>query len=464
MSITIHLIKSFTMKGILFFSWASLASLLVSAQPLNVSWTALGGGTNQKVQTLLRLSNGDLLVAGQFIMAGTTECRRIARWDGVSYTAMPGFPEQFEISSAAELNDTIYVGGGATSVGSNPPPDLMKWDGSAWTGRSVFGYSFPGGIKDLFVHDGQLYASGSWNTVSNFHYGVKRVNATAWQGGVGQPLNGEVRSMGYFNGHLICAGDFTGAAFGDHNGIQHVAYLEGETWIQLGDGLNGRVNDLLVSGNTLFATGDMRSPTENYFGLARITPEASAWEQLMPNMANYMLTPWAGTDAGHALVEYAGGLYIGGEFTIAGDVPSRGLAVFHGAPDAVEAFCHFQGPVQALALFNGHELVVGGNSNTYRNLASTDLLTVGVGNGTERSPLMLWPNPASSAVNVRLGGSMASGAQLRVLDMHGRLVRRMYAGQGSDLSINLSGEPAGTYLIEILREGQVHRERLVLMP
>ena len=449
----------FLMQRIFSTCFVLIVSLLVRAQ-LDVPWASLGGGTDQQVQALLRLSNGDLLVAGQFNIAGTTACDRVARWDGTTYSAMPGFPQQFEISCAAELNNAIYVGGMSTDPSSYP--DLMKWDGSAWTGETVFAGLLPG-VLALFVHDGVLHASGRFSGIAGNGSVVRRLNGTVWEQ-LGQLLNSAAHCLGYFNGHLVCGGSFTGRFLSTSNDIRHVAYLDGDTWTQLGDGLDGTVHDLLVHDNALYATGDMRSPTAPYFGLARIAPGATVWEPLMPNIGDYVRTPVSGTMSGRSMVEHNGEIYIGGEFLIGtATTLGRGLAVFHGAPDEVEAYCHFEGPVQAVEMINGHELVIGGKSGAYWNIASTNLLTTDIAGSTARSSFTVSPNPASGVVTVQLPEGMRYNAFIRVLDINGRLMREEGVVQGPGVSMDLSNEPTGTYIMEVRWEGQVHRERLVLM-
>ncbi|MFT3884690.1 MAG: T9SS type A sorting domain-containing protein [Flavobacteriales bacterium] len=433
---------------------AIIASLLLQAQPPNVPWTALGGGTDKKVQALLRLSNGDLLVAGQFTIAGGAAHSRVARWDGATYTALPGFPEQFEISSAAELNGIVYVGGKPTF--QSPYKDLMKWDGSAWTGEDVFRGKNPlSGIQALFVHDGMLYASGDITGIVGTDYDVLRLNGASWEL-VGGPMNHYIRCIGYFDGHLVCAGEFTSRYLSTANEIQHVTYLDGNTWVQLGDGLDGTVYDLLVEGNTLYATGDMLTPTDAYFGLARITPDATTWEQLMPNIRDYVRTPVSGMMSGQSMVAHNGELYIGGEFLIGGATVGRGVAVFHGAPDEVEAYCDFGGPVQALALINDHELVIGGTSSRYQHIASTDLLANGITDPAARASFTVSPNPTTGLLLVE----HATASTAHVLDMAGRVVLAIPLHKGTN-TVDVRTLTDGCYLLRMADGDAVRMARFV---
>lgn len=455
------------MQRIALTIFALLAILSARAQTPNVLWETLGGGTDKQVQVLLRLSDGDMLVAGTFTMAGSTASSRVARWNGTSYMPMPGFPEYFDITCAAELDGFIYVGGIPPPSDQSSHYDLMTWDGNTWTGQAVCLGSHPYGFHDLFVHDGMLYGSTTNYGILTAMHGVQRFSGAGWTGWewVGQSLNHEVRRISYFDGHLVCGGDFNANTASPANDIRHVAYLDGNTWVQLGDGLNGAVNDLLVVGDDLYATGDMRSFTETYFGLARLYTGSATWEQLMPNIGDYVPQPASSVMmAGQALEAHNDKVYVGGEFLLSGEVQGRGLAVFHGAPDAVESFCHFEGPVRSLALIDGHELVIAGKSNAYHHIAATDLLTTGVVDEAAYSYFTLSPNPASGVVTVRTNLIAGQGVLVRMLDLNGRLVYTARMANGAELSIDLSGKRPGIYVLEVQAQGQTQRERLVLVP
>jgi len=75
-----------------------------------INWIPLGGGTDARVTTLLKLGNNDLLVAGDFTNAGGVACTRVAVWNGTTYTAL-GSGAQGEATCAAEHNGPIHLGG-----------------------------------------------------------------------------------------------------------------------------------------------------------------------------------------------------------------------------------------------------------------------------------------------------------------------------------------------------------------
>lgn len=423
----------------------------------NVPWIALGDGTDQVVQATLRLSTGDLLVAGQFSHAGGVACNRVALWTGGTYTPMPGFPQLFGISCAAELNGTIYVGGAATDASGY---DLMKWNGTTWTGEDVFaGKSSQDGVQDLFVHDGMLYASGSSTGIVGTSYGVQRLNGSTWEP-VGQQLNSFIQSIDYFDGHLVCGGSFTANFPTQANNIVHVAYLNGNTWTQLGAGLNGTVNDLLVDGNMLYAGGDCVAEVATYFGLARIPAGSDLWEQLMPNIGTYMDSPTDGLVGILDMVANNGHIYLGGNFgCFEAMTTGMGVAVFNGDPDDVHPYCAFGGTVydvEILDIIDGQQLVAAGTGAPYSNIAVTDLST-GIGeHGTAALPITVWPNPATDLL--LLNSTTARTAH--VLDAAGRVVLATPLRNGTN-ALDVRALASGPYLLRVADGDGVRTARFV---
>jgi hypothetical protein len=62
--------------------------------------------------------------------------------------------------------------------------------------------------------------------------------------------DGEVRALAVFRGDLVAAGSFR---FADAQTVNRIARWDGARWQRLGDGFDGPVNALQVSGDTLFA-------------------------------------------------------------------------------------------------------------------------------------------------------------------------------------------------------------------
>ncbi|HEX2618333.1 MAG TPA: hypothetical protein VHL57_12370, partial [Flavobacteriales bacterium] len=300
----------------------------------SIPWASLGGGTNNTVTAMLRLTGGDLLVAGSFTQAGgSVPCNGVVRWNGSSYTAMGTIPDG-SISCAIEFNGSIYVGG-SFSAGT---ADLLKWNNGSWVPSAAFASKYAI-VYDLYVLNGTLYAAGSHSGFAGVSDGVVKLVGNTWQP-VGQALSAPIQRLASINGTLVCGGQFTGNDPVSSNDIMHVAYLNGNnTWVQLGDGLNGNVFALLEHDGQLYAGGDCVGEITTYFGLARVANTTQNWEMLMPNIGNYMFSPLDGVVSILDMVAQDNTIYLGGDFYCSEImVNGAGVAVFNGTADDVHPF------------------------------------------------------------------------------------------------------------------------------
>jgi hypothetical protein len=101
------------------------------------SWSPLGTGMQgatlfvPSVNALTLLPNGDVLAAGDFLSAGGTSASYIARWDGGSWSALPGAPAP--LRAVLRLPDGDLLAGGY-----GPGSPAARWDGAAWTSVGTF--------------------------------------------------------------------------------------------------------------------------------------------------------------------------------------------------------------------------------------------------------------------------------------------------------------------------------------
>lgn len=448
------------------FAWASTSGFtenelawIQPGYPPSTTWYGLGDGTNGPVSELLRLTNGDLIVAGTFTQAGNVPCTRVARWDGSVYHTM-GSPLEGEVTCAIESGGSVILGG-SFSAGAY---DLLTWNGSAWTASAAFASKFAQ-VTALHEHEGTLYAAGATSGFSGTSYGVQMFMGGIWMP-VGQQLNGPIHALGSLNGDLVCGGAFTGNYLSPDTTAEHVAVLNGNTWQQLGDGLNGTVYDMLVDQGQLYAGGDCVGEIVVRFGLARIAAGAGAWEQLMPNLGNYINSPLDALVSINALVAHEGRIYFGGDFGIVSGLTwGFGIGVFNGAPDDVGVMADLNGPVNDLELIADHTLVSGGlfTANTGLSvpyIGTTDLV-MGVPVSTVADgALELWPDPATEQVNVRFATDAHGTATLLLIDAAGRQVRTITV-TGSRCTIDVRDLAPGNYTLRTDLNGTIVSARFL---
>jgi hypothetical protein len=168
-------------------------------------------------------SGAALYAGGTFTSAGGVAASRVARWNGVSWSALGGGMSQPVLALVAFDDGSgpkLYAGGSFTSAGGLTANRIARWDGSSW---SPLGSGMNDSVLALSTHDDgsgpALYAAGYFTTA----------------GGVA---------------------------------ANHIATWNGSTWTALGSGVNGNVNALTVhddgSGPALIAGGTFILGVDSY--------------------------------------------------------------------------------------------------------------------------------------------------------------------------------------------------------
>ena len=241
-------------------------------------WSALTGpngisGVDGVVRALAVFDDGSgpaLYVGGDFVFAGGVHVSRIARWDGTTWSALPGAGSAIGVSAPVHAmavyddgsGPALYVGGTFTTAGGLTVNRIAKWDGSAWSllqGATSVGVG--SAVYAMITHDdgsgSALYVGGAF-----IGAGGTTVNRVAkWDGSAWSPLidsNGSVGVSGIVRGFanfddgenrpsLVVGGEFINA--GDKV-VNRVAVWDGEYWTPLGVegaiGVSGTVNSVLA--------------------------------------------------------------------------------------------------------------------------------------------------------------------------------------------------------------------------
>jgi len=356
------------------------------------SWSALGAGVDGPVVALAVFDDGGgpaLHVGGSFVNAGGAPASRVARWDGTGWSALGSGVAGSSANALTVLDDgggpALYVGGSFTTAGGLPASRIARWDGLGW---SALGDGTDDPVYALAAFDDgrgpALFAAGRFESAGGrtaLHTG--RWDGSAWES-LGGGFDGEVRSLAVLDvgtGPALCAG----GEFGSVAGVaaSRVAAWNGVRWSPLGDGLDGTVLAQTVlddgAGPALYAGGS--------FTASGALP--------VSRVARWDGTTWAPLGAGTngnvlALAAYDDGagprLYAGGSFTTAGGVPASYVAKWDGSSwSAVGGGTnHF---VRALTVWDdggGAKLYAGGS---FTNAGGTAAKYVASWNGSSWSPL-----------------------------------------------------------------------------
>jgi hypothetical protein len=222
----------------------------------------------------------------------------------------------------------------------------------------------------------------------------------------------------------------------------------------MADGLDGEVHDLLVHNGHLYAGGDLVSEIFTRFGLARIHT-GGPWEPLMPNKAYYMFSPLDAMVRILDLELFNNKVYLGGDFLCAqGLEAGTGLAVYNGTPDDVQPLCEFLGPVNSVTVIGAADLVIGGASEPYANIAHLELTLAVPGVGTTGGGLAAWPVPAQDRLTVVDPDADGGVVDVQVIDAEGRIVART-AARGERISVGTQALAPGRYTVRLQQGDRV---------
>lgn len=253
-------------------------------------WSPLGsgmanpGGVFPKVEALSVLDEDGagpaparLFAGGWFTIAGGIQANRIARWDGVNWSAvgtgMSGNGESAVYTLEAIDADgpgpafpEMFAGGFFLSAGGVPVNHIARWNGSAWNRVGIgINNGVDGDVRSLASFDDgtgtALYVGGNFASAGGAPAPrIARWNGSAWSA-VGDPgFSFPVSSLSAFD-------DGSGPSlFAGANGIK-TWNPQGGTWTAPGGGVDGAVLTLTPFQDTtgcaprpgLFAAGEFNA-------------------------------------------------------------------------------------------------------------------------------------------------------------------------------------------------------------
>lgn len=317
------------------------------------SWQPLGEGTDAKI-CALALYHDHLIAGGCFRTIAGIPANYIAAWDGTAWTPLgtgldgnPRWRYLRGIKSLAVYHDQLIVGGNFNIAGSGPAPCIAAWDGTSW---APIGTGMDSTVNALAVYDDRLIAGGDFTIIS----GVEMNHIAAWDGNAWSPVgpgtDGSIYALTLYKNQLIAGGNFVSAGYTPVYGI---AAWDGQFWWPLGSGLDAPAVALANYGNILIAGGGF-SRAGDVMAHAVAAWDGSSWSALGAGVfANGAIV--------YSLAVQNSLLYAGGIFDSAGTVDAKNIARWNGISwKALGSGTNYL--VAALASYRGH-LMVGGGFN-----------------------------------------------------------------------------------------------------
>lgn len=197
------------------------------------TWFRFGGQVNSSILAMTIFEPPDtsspaqLIIGGFLSSAGGTSVRNVAMWNGAAWQAMGAgvnFPARalctFDRDGDGPLPNEVIVGGQFTMAGGQPASGIARWDGAAWhpIGSGVQGTVWALTTWDIDGAGGDppvLVAGGSFYQVD----GIAASNIAYWDGiswsPLGQGADARVWELAVGNEHgplgpqtLYASGDF----------------------------------------------------------------------------------------------------------------------------------------------------------------------------------------------------------------------------------------------------------------
>ncbi|MBK9096804.1 MAG: T9SS type A sorting domain-containing protein [bacterium] len=290
------------------------------------TWSDVGGGSQTPfffVNDLL-VNDNKLYAGGYFTSMGGSNANYIAAWDGNSWSALGTSPDN-TVQTIHAIGTDIYASGNFFNAGGVPATFIARWDGVSWHPLANGGV-----LCNAMANIGNdLYAGGSFTLING---GTVSVNGLArWDGSNWFDVGGGVSvssgssavyALAVRNNELIVGGNFTMAGSIPANNI---AIWNGSQWSALGDGLNGQVRAILVNGDDIYAGGQFTiAGGDAAFSIAKW--DGSDWQPLGKGI--HQANNFIATATVYSLKATPEGLFVGGQFTHAGDKYSNMIALY----------------------------------------------------------------------------------------------------------------------------------------
>jgi hypothetical protein len=95
-------------------------------------WQPMGVGLDGVVYALLRRANGDLVLGGAFSNTATGPVTNLARWNGVTWEPLGGGTNGAVRALLETSSGDLVVGGEFTQAGGVAAARIARWDGGPW--------------------------------------------------------------------------------------------------------------------------------------------------------------------------------------------------------------------------------------------------------------------------------------------------------------------------------------------
>ena len=280
-----------------------------------------------------------LFVGGQFTSAGGQSFSRIAKWNGIGWSAL-GAGVNGTVLCMIVFDDgagpKLYVGGAFGLAGGSPAMNIARWNGQNWSALGSGVGTAGQAVYALAVYDDgsapALYAAGSFSNGSSPN--IARWNGTSWTG-VGAGSNSSINALAACQ-HGLAMGLYAGGSFTSIGGIpaRYIARWNGAQWNALPSTVAGHpvpattVRSLFSSDNGQASVVSVG--TDAYYAGELIDSQIPRWNG---SDWNFLGSGVDGSVLALAGATFDAGpqLFVGGGFTMAGGRPAYRIVQWYSA-------------------------------------------------------------------------------------------------------------------------------------
>ncbi len=217
------------------------------------------------------VDGNDLYIGGTFTEAGGKKVNHIARWDGNQWHELGGgisinstyyVPK---VQAIKKLSDgRIIIAGQFDACGGKAMTGVAIWDGTQWTSTGLSGML---SVVDIEIVGNTVYAAGTFSRVNGiFMNNIMQWDGMKWsdmQGGLVSNWGAFINDIHADNGKLYVGGTFKAAG---NSEAQNIAYwdIKEQRWNQMGSGTDKSVTNIVARNDSVFVSGGFQRAGMNY--------------------------------------------------------------------------------------------------------------------------------------------------------------------------------------------------------
>lgn len=289
------------------------------------------------IHDMVVLSNGDIIVAGDFQGIDGVQINNVARYDGTVWTPIdPNNEPDDDVFDITVTANGFCIGGYFENIGTKAAKGAACWDGRGW---SPIGAGIDGNVHALHsLGNGEFLAAGQFRVGSA--YGLAKFDGSTWSGHAGGVAGGMVTNVRTLhegpNGEIYVGGSFTYVGPNRINS-SNIGRLDGTSWTALGTGVREKsriTNGMPLGVYAIASLGNGGILAGGFFTNASdaVAPNLAEWDGSQWSSYVNADSPYLGADGTVSTfaADANGDLYAGGWFGQIGTNGSAGISRFDG--------------------------------------------------------------------------------------------------------------------------------------